>query len=331
MADLRNGLGELFTEIDPDIMREQFHKKPRGLINKVTTIESAVEKYIPDGTYLATGGFGSVRISTAVLHEIVRRKRKNLGFSGHTTTHDCQILCAGECFDRCDAAYIIGLELRGLSTNARRYFQSGKVKTVEWSNAALAWRYRAAAMGLSFIPTRVMLGTDTGKYSAAKIIECPFTGKTYYAIPALYPDVALIHVHRADEFGNCQIDGHTIADVDLSLAAKTVIITTEKIVPNEIIRINPDRTVIQGYNVDAVIEVPFGSYPAEMPFLYYSDEKHLFEWLDAEKDENTFREFIDKYIFGVKNFSEYLELCGGLKRLEYLKKEMETEWSGGVK
>lgn len=322
MEGLHDGVGDIFTEIDPDIMRSEFHKKPRGLVNKLTTVADAVQNYIPDGMYLASGGFGGIRISTAILHEIVRRKRKNLGFSGHTATHDCQILSAGECFDRCDIAYVIGLELRGLSAQSRRYFESGKVKTVEWTNAALAWRYRAAAMGVSFLPTRVMLGTDTGKYSAAKVIECPFTKKKYYAVPALYPDVAIIHVHRADIYGNCQVDGHMIADLDLSMAAKSVIITTEKIVHNDVIRAHPDRTSIQGYNVDAVIEVPFGSYPAEMPYLYYSDEKHIHEWLDAENDPKTLHAFLDKYIFGTKDFGEYLELCGGKNRMTELQREM---------
>ena len=322
MTESQDGLGELFTEIDPDIMRERFRKKPRGLHNKLTTVSEAVDKYITDGVYLATGGFGGIRISTAILHEIVRKKRKGLGFSGHTSTHDCQILCAGECFDRCDAAYIVGLEMRGLSPNARRYFESGKVKTVEWSNAALAWRYRAASMGVSFIPTKVMLGTDTGKYSAAKIIECPFTKKKYYAIPALYPHVAVIHVHRSDIYGNCQIDGHAIADIELSMAAEHVIITAEEIVHNDVIRNRPDQTAIQGYNVDAVIEVPFGSYPAEMPYMYYSDEKHIYQWLEIEKDEKEFREFLDKYIYGTKDFNEYLELCGGMKRIMQLRRDM---------
>jgi glutaconate CoA-transferase, subunit A len=331
MEIFSRGQGEIFTEIDPDVMRERFHKKPRGLFPKVSTVHDVVQKYIPDGAYLAVGGFGGIRIPTAILHEIVRQKRKNLGFSGHTATHDCQIMCAGECFDRCDIAYVIGLELRGLSPNSRKYFESGKVKTTEWTNAALAWRYRAAAMGISFIPTRVMLGTDTGKYSAGIEVACPFTGKKYYALPALYPDVAIIHVHRCDMYGNCQIDGHSISDIELSMAAEHVIITTEQIIPNEIIRQNPDRTIIQGYDVDAVVEVPFGSFPAEMPYLYYSDEKHLYEWMEAEKDPEVFRQFLNKYIFKTKDFNEYLQLCGGIKRMTELRREMNMIEDGGAK
>ena len=114
----------------------------------------------------------------------------------------------------------------------------------EWTNAALAWRYRAAAMGVPFLPARVMFGTDTYKYSAAKEIHCPFTGKRLLAVPALYPDVAIIHVHRADRYGNAQIDGITVSDYDVARAAKAGIITTERLIDNDEIRNDPSRTFI---------------------------------------------------------------------------------------
>ena len=106
----------------------------------------------------------------------MRQGKKNLAFAGHTATHDMQILVGGECIDRLDIAYIIGLEARGLSPSSRRAVESGKIKLTEWTNATLSWRIKAAAMGLSFIPARNIMGTDTFKYSAAKEIICPFTG-----------------------------------------------------------------------------------------------------------------------------------------------------------
>src|SRR6185369_1272357 len=111
---------------------------------------------IKDGDYLAFGGFGSVRLTTAVCHEIVRQGKQNLRFAGHTTTHDFQILCAGNLTGRgrllakVDAAYIVGMEARGLSPHARRVMQSGEVEVTEWTNYALAVRLKAAAMGLPF-------------------------------------------------------------------------------------------------------------------------------------------------------------------------------------
>jgi glutaconate CoA-transferase subunit A len=320
MSELKSGLGEIFTEMNIEVMRNHFRGKNKKMVNKETTVKEAVETYIHDGDYLAVGGFGGVRIPTAVLHEIVRQKRKNLGFSGHVSTHDCQILSAGKCFDRCDAAYVVGLEARGLSTHARRVFQSGEIKVTEWSNAALSWRFKAAAMGLPYIPARTMLGTDTFKYSAGKEVECPFTGEKLLALPALYPDVAVIHVHRADVYGNCQIDGILVADDDIAKASKRVIITTEKIIDNEEIRREPDKTAIPHWLVDAVIEVPFGSYPANMPGEYFSDEEHLAEWLSTEKDEESFEAFLQKNIFGCDDFNEYLEKNGGLAKIQKLRR-----------
>jgi glutaconate CoA-transferase, subunit A len=315
---LKNGKGELFTNVDPDKMRAFVRSKNKKMVSKVTTVKEAVEKLVSDGDYVAVGGFGGVRIPVAVIHEIIRQGRKNLGFSGHVSTHDCQLLSAGECFDRCDAAYIVGLEARGLSSNARRVFQSGKINVTEWSNGALSWRFKAAAMGVPFLPIRSMLGTDTFNYSAAKEMLCPFTGKKVAAVPALYPDVAVIHVHRADIYGNCQIDGIVVADDDIAKASKKVIITTEKLVDNYEIRREPNRTVIPYWTVDAVIEVPFGSYPGNMPGVYFSDEEHLSEWLKVEKDEQIFKEFLEKNIYSCKNFSQYLEKNGGMEKMNRL-------------
>lgn len=317
---LKEGVGEVFNAPNSDDMRAFFRNKKKLLENKLTTVKDAVEKYVNNGDYLAVGGFGGVRIPTALIHEVVRQKKKNLGFSGHVSTHDCQILAAGECFDRVDAAYVVGLEARGLSKISRKMFESGNVIVTEWSNGALSWRFKAAAMGLPYIPSRVMLGTDTFKYSAAKEGICPFTGQKLALLPALYPDVAFIHVHRADIYGNCQIDGILVADDDIAKASKKVIITTEKIISNEEIRREPSKTIIPYWSVDAVIEVPFGSYPGNMPGEYYSDETHISEWLKTEKDPETFKAFIDKNIHNTKDFYEYLELNGGMEKIKELRK-----------
>lgn len=315
---LQTGQGELFMSPNVEDARAFFHQKKKLMVNKLTSVKEAVERFVKNGDYLAVGGFGGVRIPTSLLHEVIRQQKKNLGFSGHVATHDCQVLSAGECFDRCDAAYIVGLEARGLSTNARRLFESGNIKVTEWSNAALSWRFKAAAMGVPYLPCRTMLGTDTFKHSAAKEIECPFTGQKLLAVPALYPDVAFIHVHRADIYGNCQIDGILVADDDIAKASKHVIITTEKIIDHEEIRREPGKTIIPFWCVDAVIEVPFGSYPGNMPGEYYSDEEHLAEWLKTEKNPEEFAAFIRRNILETKDFYEYLQLNGGIQKIQKL-------------
>jgi glutaconate CoA-transferase subunit A len=321
------GQGRLFTNPSAERARVHFANKPRAQTDKLTTVAEAVSRLVKDGDYLAIGGFGADRIPTAVVHEIVRQGRQNLGFAGHTATHDFQILCAGnltgrgQTLARVDIAYVVGLEARGLSPHARRVMESGTVEVCEWTNYTLAVRFKAAAMGLPFLPARSMLGTDTFRHSAAKSIACPFTGETLTAIPALYPDVAVIHVPEADRFGNCRLRGTTVADVDLARAAKKLIITCERLISNDEIRRDPSLTVIPFFCVDAVCEVPFGSYPGNMPYEYFSDEEHLKLWLEVEKDIGEHQRFLERYLFGVKSFDDYLTLCGGLPRLRELRRQ----------
>ncbi|MSQ93363.1 MAG: CoA transferase subunit A [Gemmataceae bacterium] len=324
---LSHGDGPLYADPSANHAREFFRTKPRALVDKLMSVKDAVTCFVHDGDYVAVGGFGADRLSSAVCHEIVRQQKQNLTLSGHTATHDFQILAAGnltghgKLIARVDAAYIIGLEARGLSPHARRVMESGEVESTEWSNYVLAARFKAAAMGLSFLPVRSMLGTDTFRHSAAKEILCPFTGDKLLAIPACYPDVGVIHVHEADRFGNCRIRGTTVADPDLARASKKLIVTCERLIPSDDIRSDPTRTVVPFYCVDAVCEVPFGSYPGNMPYEYFSDEEHLRHWLEVENDPVEYKKFIDKYIFGVSDFAEYLQLCGGLPRLQKLRQE----------
>ncbi len=321
MKILAQGTKRLIADPDPERAREAFRSKTRALVPKVMTVSQAVSRFVKSGDYLVVGAFGAVRIPTAILHEIARQGITGLKFGGHTATHDCQILSAAKAFDACDIAYVVGLEARGLSKESRRYFESGDVELIQWTNAALAWRLKAAAMGIPFIPARHMLGTDTLVNSAAKIINCPYTDLPLVALPALYPDLAVIHVHEADIYGNARIRGILVADEDLARASKKVIITCERIIPNEEIRREPHLTNIPYYCVDAVVEVPFGSYPGNMPGEYYSDEDHLRLWLEKEKDPKEFSEFFRKYVLDTKNFDEYLTLCGGIERLRELRSE----------
>jgi glutaconate CoA-transferase subunit A len=327
MDSLPQGDGVLFTDPSANRAREWFAGRPRALTDKVTTVADAVARLVGDGDYLAIGGFGSARLPTAVVHEIVRQKKQNLGFAGHTATHDFQILCAGnltgrgQTLARVDIAYVVGLEARGLSPHARRVMESGQVAFTEWTNYTLAVRLKAAAMGLPFLPARSLLGTDTFRHSAARAIACPFTGETLAALPALYPDIAAIHVHEADRYGNSRIRGTTVADLDLARAAKRVIITCERLIPNDDIRQDPTRTVIPFLCVDAVCEVPHGSYPGNMPYEYFSDEAHLRRWLEAERDPAAFEAFLQAHLFGVSDFNAYLEVCGGMPRMQRLRQE----------
>jgi len=257
----------------------------------------------------------------ALIYEIIRQGKRNLTMAGKTAVHDIDILIGAGCVSRVEVAYAFGHELRGLSPAGRRAVETGKCKVVaEISNAGYQWRFLAAAMGLPFIPARILMGTDTFEKSSAKIVRDPWSGKPVCLLPAAYPDVAMFHVPRCDKYGNAQIDGILVEDFELSRAARRVIVTTEEIVDEEVIRRAPDRTVIPFYLVDAVCEVPYGAHPTQMPYLYYFDEAHIREWLTLSRTEEGTKAYFDRYVFGVRDFEEYLERVGGVRKLTYLKR-----------
>jgi 3-oxoacid CoA-transferase subunit A/glutaconate CoA-transferase subunit A len=329
------GHGELHAWMDPDDARAWMaEKKSRQLSDKVMTLKEAVNRFTFDGGYLAMGGFGHVRVSMAGIYEMIRQNRRNLVIAGKTAVHDVDILIASGVVDRVECAYSFGHELRGLSPAGRRAVEGGSVKVVaELSNAAFQWRFKAAAMGLPWLPARVMMGTDTFNYSSSKVVEDPYTGKPICLIPACYPDFAFVHVHRCDRYGNAQIDGTVIEDKELAMAAKRLIVTTEELVSEEEIRAAPDRTVIPFFIVDAVCKVPYGSHPGNMPLLYYSDEEHMAEWLSLSKTEEGVKQYLDKYVYSVNDLAEYISLVGGeakmeyLRRLERLEEPLKAPWA----
>lgn len=320
MSEELRGAGPIFTDPDPDKARAAFRGKQRRMVAKLKSLREAVEENLHDGDYLVVGGFGANRTPLAAVHEIVRQGRKNLAFAGHTSTHDMQILAAGRAFDRLDVAYVVGLEARGLSRCSRKYLESGAVTINEDTNYGLALRFQAAAMGIPYIPARNAMGTDTFRKGCGTIITCPFTGKKLVAKPAIYPDVAVIHVHEADVYGNARFRGIAVSDIDAAKAAKRVIITAERIVPAEEMRRDPTANQIPFYLVDAVCEVPFGAYPGTMPYEYFSDEEHLKEWLEAEKEPEAFDEFLRRNIYECRDHADYIQRNGGTRRMSELRR-----------
>lgn len=322
MEVLAEGRGKLVGWHDPDENRKWvLDNKPRDLRDKRITAKEAVSRFIHDGDFIASGGFGHVRVSMIIVYEIIRQGKKNLIMAGKTAVHDLDILIGARCVNRVEVAYSFGHELRGLSPASGKAIKSGQCEVVaETSNAGYQWRFLAAMMGVPFIPSRNLMGTDTFKYSSSKIVKDPFSGKSICLIPACYPDVAFIHVHRCDKYGNAQIDGTLVEDFELSRAARRLIISTEEIIDHEQIRAEPWRTVIPFYLVDAVIEAPFGSHPGQMPYLYYFDEEHIAEWLILSKTAEGTEEYFKKYVYGMRDFQEYFNMVGGSQKWQYLKK-----------
>ena len=316
MKVLESGIGEMLQPPDVNAFREHNRTKPKGLVDKRMTEAQAVKRFIHDGDYIGTELYGTVRCPMSLVNEIVRQGINDLRVAGQGV-YELDILLGAHAIKALDHTYL-GLEVYGISSCLRREVESGHTTCVDWSNAGIAWRFKAAAMGVPFIPVRSMLGTDTLKYSAAKVVECPFTGDPICLLPALILDVGLIHVHRADKFGNAQIDGISGFAFEMARASKRLIISTEEIIDTEMIRAQPDRTIIPYFLVDAVIHAPFGSHPGEMCYVYERDEPQIKEWVDLSKTEEGAQAYINKYIREVSNHQEYLALIGE-ERLQQLK------------
>jgi len=320
--ELKTGQIPSWGKCDPDQFRAWIQENKSLLkADKRTTMEKAIAQHVEDGSYVKLGGFGQVRTSMSAIYELVRQKKKNLILAGHTTSHDMDVLLSGGCVAKVEVAYSFGHEFRPMrSATGPRLIKEGKLEVSEWSNASFAWRLKAAAMGLSFIPARFMLATDTFNYSGAKEIICPFTDKKYCALPALYPDVAIIHVNKCDKYGNAFIKGMVIADDDAAMASRRVIVSAEEIVGEEFFLSDPDKTVIPYYYVDAVVESLMGAYPCEMPGLYWFDESFIADYIKSTYDLAKLEEHLSKYYYDTSGWEEYLQKAAGAKKLEQLKR-----------
>ncbi len=291
-------------------LRERVEKKDRGLREKVKGLSEAVA-LIPDNVHVAIGGCHYSRTPMALIWEIIRQRKKGLTFSKSiTATEGDLLLVAGTTRHIITSWFSPGVTW-GVSRIMRHYVQSAEAQYEEWSHMSLGLRYKAGAMGVPFLPARSMLGSDVFKrLSNVKEMSCPFTGDKLALVPALNPDVAIIHVQKADPYGNARITGFPFMDKDIALAADRVILTTEQIIDNSEIRRTPDRTDIPFFCVDAVVEVPYGCLPHECYGVYEPDFNHMdmYVKLMMEKSVDGVKEYLDKYFYGPATFEDFLDL-----------------------
>lgn len=313
---LEEGDFSLIQPVDMDGFRDHNRKKPKALVEKMMTEKEAIDKFVKDGDYIGTELYGTVRCPVSLIRELVRSGKKDFSIAGQGV-YELDLLFAADLVREIDFTYI-GLEVYGVDRLLRRRVESGAVKKiVEWSNAALTWRFKAASMGVPFIPTRCMLGTDTLKKSSAKVIECPFSGDQVALLPALVLDVSFIHVNRADKYGNCQVDGISGFSFEMARAAKNLIISAEEIVPTEEIRKHPDRTIIPYYLVDAVVHAPYGSWPGEMAGMYERDEAHYRYYIGTQKTEEATEAYLKEWVYDLPDHKALIDKIGQ-KRLQEL-------------
>lgn len=293
-------------------LRRRTAARDRSLREKVTTLEEAA-RLVQDGETVGIGGSTLSRTPMAMIWALIRAGRKNLRCARSITSSDGELLFAsGACNHLVTSWFSQGI-VWGVSRVMRHYAESRKAVFEEWSHMAVGLRFRAGAMGVPFLPMRSMMGSGViRRLGEVREIDCPFTGEKVALVPALNPDVALIHVQRCDAYGNAQMDGLTFMDLDLAMAANRVILTTERIVGNDQIRRAPDQTKIPFFAVDAVVEVPFGCAPHECYGVYEPFFDHLDEYAgQLRKDSETaMQTYLERHVYAPKSWTEYLDLLG---------------------
>lgn len=303
-------------------LRENMSQRDRSLREKVVSLEEAAS-FVQDGMKVGIGGSTMSRTPMAMIWELVRQRRKNLSCSRSIVSTDGDLLFGSGLSDHIITSWFAQGILWGLSKVMRHHVEKQGKHYEEWSHMGVGMRFRAGGMGVPFLPMRAMLGSGVmTQRPEAKEIECPFTGERLLLVPALNPDVALIHVQRCDPYGNAQIDGLQFMDIDLALAANRVIITTEQIVSNDQIRRAPDQTKIPFFCVDAVVEVPYGSAPHECYGLYEPMMKHLDAYVQQVNADpvDGMKAYLDRYFHEPKSWNDFLSLIGMDELLEATKR-----------
>lgn len=284
---------------------------------KIATLVEAAEM-VNENNVVALQNMATQAAPMALVRELIRQEKRHLSLVVLVGGIAVDWLAAAGVIDRLIGAAVT-MEQFGLCQQYRKAVECGRIEVEELSETMLNARLGAGARNLPFLPTRGAIGTDliAEDPDNLKMIEDPFGGRQVLACRALVPDVALVHAHRADRYGNVQ-SKPTIQWPDIGImpkAAKHVIVTAEEIVDTEILRRNPDRTILPGFIVDAVVEVPYGAHPTSFFPDYGYDSGFHRSWADVARDDVTAAAFMDRYVRTPSNQKEYLEAVGGAARL----------------
>lgn len=286
-------------------------QKPREMTEKLATVREAVARFVPDGAYVAYDFSSLTRGPQAVIREIIRQRKTRLWACAEFTLLETSLLAGAGCLARIDVGFM------GFGDYIGQKVVEGKVKVCEWTNGTLAARILAGARGIPFLPVRSFLASDGLRYSGAKVVQDPFTGDPLCLVPALNPDVTLIHAHQADVYGNTRIFGTTLFALEAAMASRRVIVSAEEIIDHLEFRKDPQRTTLPHFLVDAVVHTPFGAYPGGVPGRYELDIEHINRVNTIETD-GAMQAYLEEMIYSVADHEEFLEKRVGWKRLSSL-------------
>lgn len=305
------------------------------MVNKVYSLKDAIDRFVEDGDRLSLGGFTTNKKPYAAVHEILRQGKKDFVAEAGPAGGDWDLLIGEGRVKIYINCYTANPRLTNVSRRFRDAIQKGKLIFEDYSQDASVLMAHAAALGLPFLPVRLMNGSSlTDKWGISKemrqtldkvpkdkfvYMDNPFNpGEKVIALPVPQIDTAIVHVHQASPDGTARILGSEFNDIDIAMAAKKTIITCEELISNEEIRREPAINSIPGFCVDAVVHAPYGAHPSQCYDYYDYDIPYFKEYDVASKTDKGFKNFVNKYVYGVSSHEEYLEAIG-VNRLSRLK------------
>ncbi|MFH0975508.1 MAG: CoA-transferase [Spirochaetota bacterium] len=315
--------------------------------DKLMSPDQAVKKFIKDRTQLAIGGFTVSRNPMAIVYEIIRQRIKDIHLVCHSNGQALDMLIGAGCVKRLEIAYGGNGRFAPTCIRFKKAVQEGKLEFEDYSNYQMSLRFLAGSLGIPFIPTKSGLGSDIfnlegfaketrkeQKVASKKfsMLQNPFNDEDDKVIllPALTPDVALLHAQYVGEDGTVRIKGLTFADLEQAKSADTVIVSCEEIVPRSFIRQDPDQNSLPSFLIDAIIKVPYGAHPTACYSFYDYDPKHLNLYKKMADDDVLFKQYLEEWVYGVSDHEEYLSKIGK-PMLTALKADRVLGYAAGFK
>lgn len=316
---------------------------------KVMDLSEAITRYVTDGCHISIGGFTINRNPMAAVYEIIRQRIKNLHVYAHSNGQGVDELVGADCVAKIEIAYGGNGRFAPTCVRFRKAVQQGALMVEDYTNYQMTLRFLAGAMGVPFLPTRSSLGTDiVDKWGFAEslrnvdpkipnkklvVLENPFDSEgeipKVVLVPAINPDVTILHVQKADGQGTARINGLTFADIEQAKSAERVILTCEEIVNPDDLRADPDQNQIPFFYVDAVVHVPFGAFPTACHRYYDYDPVYLNEYLKSAQDDTLFKAYLDKHVYGVRDHQAFLKIIGP-ERINRIKADPRTGYAVGL-
>jgi glutaconate CoA-transferase subunit A len=285
------------------------------LSSKVISLREAAAR-VRDGDHLALSGFACARNAVAFSHELIRQKRRELTLSACILGMDADLLVGAGCVRK--VIYGGGsLDRFGQLQRVNESIEQNRIDVEYTSSLAVCFRYLAGALGLPFMPIKSLLGSDLEGQEHR--MDCPFTGEPLILLKAMQPDVAVVQVQMADEEGNAHLLGPRWDNNEAVKAARQVIVIAEQVVPTELIRRQPELTIVPGFRVSAVVPLAYGAHPTSVYGCYDYDAQHLQTYVKSSRTPADFQDYLAEYVLQPGSHFAYLDKVGGLEKLTTLR------------